>query len=690
VPLKIAVPILGTPSRLSEVLRDAAERLGGRRLIVATCATAAQPRRGPNPRISIEANRASAASFCGNLPLLQRKQACTSRRLRVMAPSGPACIHLAMRIPRPLAILVVLVSTVLAAGAVSASPERDKASPAQAKLAAIPEIEFYLARGDANFCGRGCNEWIAAEGKIDLSAAQRLGRLLTNLGARRPPIYFHSPGGSVLGSIALGRLIRARKLEAGVAHTVPFGCDRDKPWENSCEAQKRSGRELRSDFDPTSTICNSGCVFALAGGVVRMVPPGIKLGIHDVGLDPAKGPLPGDVAVKAKRLVYLKIQEYLRDMGIDRALFTAAVAVPNNSQRFLEREELVRFRIDRREFGETSWRFIEHPRPGMSKRFFVRVGNEQPRYVDGLVSLDCASRQEIRVVLARQLVASDASAARPSSISVSGRRIELPYQTSSHDFHIRSARLAGHAFDAVEDDTKFEVPGIDPARADEPAGNMTLTMDGFSRAYAKLQGSCEQVSPPAQLTVGTSNYNPSTNPNCRPGGDQLQCLQGVPGLRSSTGQSPPPNVFPSVPSANVIHTVPIRPDQTRTTGYKPEPKQSGANPVQTVELTRAVAIDHKLPIDFIYAINPDCSSIGLASVRVIGQPDHGNIAVENGTGYSNFPPENQRYECNKRKSQGISVVYEPHPGFTGTDSITLDIIFPQGLEVKRHYSIDVK
>jgi len=602
-------------------------------------------------------------------------------------------MHLAMRIPGLLTILlVVLVSTVLDAGAGGASPERDKASPPEAKVAAIPEIEFYLARGDANACGRGCNEWIAAEGKIDLSAAQRLRRLLIKLGARRPPIYFHSPGGSVVGSIALGRLVRDRKLEAGVARTVPFGCDRDKPWEKSCEAQKRSGQELRSEFDPSSAMCNSACVYALAGGVLRVIPPGIKLGIHDVALGSPRGPLPGAVSVKAKRLVYLQIQEYLRDMGIDQALFTAAVAVPNNSKRFLEREELVRFGIDRREFGETSWRFVEHPRPAMSKRFFVRGGNEQPLYLNGFVTLDCASRQELRVVLAREPVASDASAERPSSISIGGHRIELPHQTSSHDFYARSARLAGHSLDAVGDNTKFEVAGIGLARADEPARDMTLTMDGFSRAYAKLQGSCEEAPPPGQLTVGTSNYNPSTNPNCRPGGDQLQCLQGVSGLRSSV-QSPPANVLPSVPSANVVHTVPIRPDQTRTTGNKPEPKQSAAkpsNPVQTVELTRAVPIDHKLRIDFIYAINPDCSSIGLASVRVIGQPDHGNIAVENGTGYSNFPPENQRYECNKRKSEGISIVYEPHPGFTGADSITLDIIFPHGLETKRHYSIEVK
>jgi hypothetical protein len=44
-------------------------------------------------------------------------------------------------------------------------------------------------------------------------------------------------------------------------------------------------------------------------------------------------------------------------MGIDKELLTAAIAVPHESARFLERDELVHFGIDRREFGETAWRF---------------------------------------------------------------------------------------------------------------------------------------------------------------------------------------------------------------------------------------------------------------------------------------------------------------------------------------------
>jgi Domain of Unknown Function with PDB structure (DUF3857)/Transglutaminase-like superfamily len=111
---------------------------------------------------------------------------------------------------------------------------------------------------------------------------------------------------------------------------------------------------------------------------------------------------------------------------------------------------------------------------------------------------------------------------------------------------------------------------------------------------------------------------------------------------------------------------------------------------QTLERTRVVASDQKLRLDFLYSVNPDCTSMGFATVRIIEQPKHGRITAENGTGFTNFPQNNQRYECNKKRSDGVIVVYEPDSGFTGTDSVNIDAIFPTGTSSKRHYSIEVK
>jgi hypothetical protein len=53
-------------------------------------------------------------------------------------------------------------------------------------------------------------------------------------------------------------------------------------------------------------------------------------------------------------------------------------------------------------------------------------------------------------------------------------------------------------------------------------------------------------------------------------------------------------------------------------------------------------------------------------------PKHGKIAIENDTGFMNFREGNPRAECNKRRSDGVAVIYEPEPGYTGTDSISLE------------------
>src|SRR5215831_4537409 len=133
--------------------------------------------------------------------------------------------------PRPLPIVfAVLIFTICAIAAVQGQTSAPLATNAQAsgKPPAMSNILFYVAHGDTDECGHGCKEWIAAEGKIDPRAAQRLRQLLAKLGHRKPPIILHSPGGSVKGSIELGRLIREQRLEVSVARTIPRGCEQDK------------------------------------------------------------------------------------------------------------------------------------------------------------------------------------------------------------------------------------------------------------------------------------------------------------------------------------------------------------------------------------------------------------------------------------------------------------------------------
>src|SRR5258705_8328298 len=73
---------------------------------------------------------------------------------------------------------------------------------------------FYLAQGEPNACGAGCDEWIAAEGTITNGTAERMRAFLKRFPGNQRPIYFHSPGGVTAESLAMGRLMRERGMTA--------------------------------------------------------------------------------------------------------------------------------------------------------------------------------------------------------------------------------------------------------------------------------------------------------------------------------------------------------------------------------------------------------------------------------------------------------------------------------------------
>jgi len=400
-----------------------------------------------------------------------------------------------MPIPRLFSIMAALLGTSI--GCAAAVTQPDPATQ-RVNLATMAPIGFYLAKGEADACGPGCNAWIVADGKIDAGAASRLRRLLAKLPHPRPPIYFHSPGGSVLGGLELGRLLREQKLEVSVGHTIALGCDGGKPGEKSCEAQKRAGEAIESRIDPLRAMCNSSCVLALTGGTARHVPPMVKLGIHDIGFDPAMAPPRRDLIRQVKNVLHERIQDYWRQMGIDDALFKAASAVPFESERFIGRGEIVRFGIDRSAFGEAGWELVNDPALALIKRFFARTENDQLGYIEGLLIITCGGGQGVGMGFMREHTDSRAAAiGRSLGMSVNGRRINMLSPIQAGKFDMRAAPLPAIALDAANDDAPLELSGTYLGRDDESTGRVTLSMHGFTAAYAKLRKGCDAAAPNA-------------------------------------------------------------------------------------------------------------------------------------------------------------------------------------------------
>jgi hypothetical protein len=259
-----------------------------------------------------------------------------------------------------------------AAGANKAGDAAGTSTPPVKDVAPLPPIVFFVATGGPNACGLGCREWIAAVGTIDIGAEDRLRALLKKLGGRKLPIFFHSPGGSVPSGLAIGRLMRQHGLTAGVARTVPVGCDPQQAREAACDKLMRSGRELPAEIDGGHVMCNSSCVYALVGAAVREVGAGVKLGIHSTSISfllkrvDAQGHvtrMSTHVAPAVERGALQsgneRIAAYLHDMGIAPGLLAAAREISSDRVRFLTRDEVVAFGIDRRELVEGAWWFVD-------------------------------------------------------------------------------------------------------------------------------------------------------------------------------------------------------------------------------------------------------------------------------------------------------------------------------------------
>jgi hypothetical protein len=552
---------------------------------------------------------------------------------------------------RAIPFVLILIACAIGGAAVAAAqklPEPARTAPAAPNAALTTPIEFYLAHGDADACGPGCSEWIAAEGKIDVGAADRFRQLLRKLADRRPPIYFHSPGGKVNDALELGRLIRDKKFEVSVGHTVPQACASDKQSANSCEARKRGGQAVEAEISPTTYECNSSCVYALAGGAVRHVPPWVKLGIHDIGVDPNSSVPRGVSLTTVMRLSHARVRSYLREMGIDDALFSAAVATPFESVRLLQRDEIVRFGLDRREFGETGWRFIDKPFPKVSKLFFVRVDGDQPHYIDAMIEFTCNGATSMNLAVARQQLPSDtyfSSTALPvARIAIGGNQIALNQVSAVPNFYVRSGFVK--TLDGVGDDTAMELPGIALGRNER--GNVSLNMDGFAAAYAKLQPRCAEAVKNLQAALRQLGTKP--------------VVLGAQANKSAQGT------------------------------WTPQRLNSELTPVndpRSLELKRIGTAEQKLRLDFLHFALADCTTSPV-EVNIVERPQHGVLFVEDGQAFPDFPNDDPRAACNTRKSDGKFVFYQPNSGYLGTDSTVLYVVSATGQPLKRHYSIEVK
>jgi hypothetical protein len=231
----------------------------------------------------------------------------------------------------------------LASAAAAAPPE--KAAPVP-----MPNMDVQLVRSAHPGCEPQCPQWIAAQGKIVGDTPKLFRKVLSQLGDRKPKVFVDSPGGSVEGAKAIGRLIRAKGLDVVVSKTELLPC---APEDAACRKAAKSGGEVRGLVRSRLSRCVSACAFILAGGVRRFVGPGTGVGLtqilmtsrtYQVRTNRSTGETHKELVFEstggANKSDYAEIRKYYAEMGLGEAMMKLVEAAPSNMVRWLSPLEL--------------------------------------------------------------------------------------------------------------------------------------------------------------------------------------------------------------------------------------------------------------------------------------------------------------------------------------------------------------
>ncbi|MBO0763296.1 MAG: tetratricopeptide repeat protein [Hyphomicrobiaceae bacterium] len=191
-------------------------------------------------------------------------------------------------------------------------------------------------------CGDQCADWIAAQGRIDRSTPARFRTVLASLGNRRLPVFIDSLGGDLEASYEIGRMIRARDLAVYVTRTEPAPCPSTS---EVCRKAKETGLRFALPRGKLAS-CASACTNVLASGAVRAVGPTALIGLHQAAYySVQKDALALTPARKIPERVYVKMKDYLVQMGVDANLMLQIVATPHKDMYWLTRDELLASRL---------------------------------------------------------------------------------------------------------------------------------------------------------------------------------------------------------------------------------------------------------------------------------------------------------------------------------------------------------
>src|SRR5882757_11227440 len=202
----------------------------------------------------------------------------------------------------------------LACGATQAFP----APPIPPDDSGSAPMRFEWRReGPAESCGANCRTWISAVGFITADTPREFEAFAKDPSVRGAVLVLDSDGGSVLGTMALGRSIRNLGMITTIGKTATLPLTGDG--------------QRRALLSPNGN-CESMCAFLLLAGASRYVPPEAHVLVHQIWLGKKrKQALESNYSAEELNIVQRdigRLAQYTIEMGGSGELLETALRVP--------------------------------------------------------------------------------------------------------------------------------------------------------------------------------------------------------------------------------------------------------------------------------------------------------------------------------------------------------------------------
>lgn len=406
----------------------------------------------------------------------------------------PVCGRAALR---GLVAIMALACCVPAEAQAPSAPPAPRTQPSYA-----PQGEAMAFRLVEGVGPRGAKKWVSATGQIQRSSPAAFSAFTKANDVNGLPFVLDSGGGSVLAAMAMGRQIRAARMQTSVGRTISAG-------------QQEAVRTA-------DVRCASACVLMLMGGVSRSVSEDARIEVHmfSVELDAEGNKARSDPNfrdIEQAQRTMARHAVYVAEMGVAaRYLEIMTEASFRGSLRRMTREEIAQTQLAvvlPRETGTVisgSWSVSPSSAPPQLIRA-ARLLETERMSLDHELVIECDSVRGFYWVMYRQqLVRLDGARSQPQAVNVQSVRLEtggwdfifrapprgLGISSAGNDLWMRRS-VPRQVFDDAARGAKLDVQITSPGR---PAQIGSLHDVSFARMLPDFARRCDAR--PGLVTVG--------------------------------------------------------------------------------------------------------------------------------------------------------------------------------------------